>query len=658
MRAGTERPGAAPIRVLYVDDDELLLELTRDFLETRTDGIEVAVESSASDALDRLETESFDAVVSDYQMPGLDGLEFLETLRQERDDDVPFIVFTGKGREEVAMEAVNLGADRYLQKGGDATSQYGILAQAIKQEVEHHRTELELRQREENLRITLDSIGDGVIATDAEGTVTRMNRVAEELTEWSRDAAAGKALRDVFEIRNQETRERVDNPVDTVLEEGRTVDLANGTLLVGREGTERHIADSAAPIVDGDDVVGVVLVFRDVTDRYLEQNRQERQSEALLELSTDDDLAAGRFDEVQRTITETVSETLDVDRVSVWFLDEDHEVLRCSDLYEMSSDTHQSGQELLAPTFPRYFDALESNLVVAAEDAQADPRTSELGDYLEDLDIRSMLDATIRSEGEVIGVVCHEHVGECRRWTDDERRFAKEVSGLVLRALANRDKRRREGELEQRNRTLEDLVDILSHDLQSPLMAARGSIELAEETGECAYLERAKRSLTGLENLVEGTVTLAESGWSAENAEPVRLAAASEDVWRRLDEGRGNLDVDVDDEFRIVASRDGLQPLLQNLFENAVRHAEGPVTVRVEGDDHGFSVADDGPGIPEEERATAFDFGYTTHPDGTGFGLAIVERIADAHGWTVSVEESANGGARFAFRDADVVRSK
>ena len=135
------------IRVIHVDDEPDFAALAADFLEREATQLCVETETSADAALDRLATEHFDCVVSDYQMPGTDGLAFLETLREDRSSEIPFIIFTGKGREEVAIEALNLGADRYLQKGGDPGAQFRVLAQAIDQEVEHHRTQRDLERR-------------------------------------------------------------------------------------------------------------------------------------------------------------------------------------------------------------------------------------------------------------------------------------------------------------------------------------------------------------------------------------------------------------------------------------------------------------------------------------------------------------------------------
>lgn len=125
--------------------------------------------------------------------------------------------------------------------------------------------------------MTLRSIGDALIATDTEGRVTRMNPVAEELTGWPQDEAAGKPLAEVFRIVNEETRHTVENPVTKALREGTIVALANHTLLIRKDGSERAIDDSAAPIRDAiGGVIGVVLVFHDITERRrIEQAAQE-----------------------------------------------------------------------------------------------------------------------------------------------------------------------------------------------------------------------------------------------------------------------------------------------------------------------------------------------------------------------------------------------
>ncbi len=125
-----------------------------------------------------------------------------------------------------------------------------------------------LAEEKERLAVTLASIGDGVITTDTEGRIVLVNPVAQQLTGWSQDEASGRPLTEVFHIVDARSRKVRENPVDKVLSSNSIVELANHTVLVSRDGTERSIADSGAPIRDRHDrIIGVVLVFRDVTDR-------------------------------------------------------------------------------------------------------------------------------------------------------------------------------------------------------------------------------------------------------------------------------------------------------------------------------------------------------------------------------------------------------
>lgn len=157
------------------------------------------------------------------------------------------------------------------------------LEQALRrrEEAEH-----ELRAERERLQVTLASIGDGVIVTDSAGQVTFLNHVAEELTGWLTADAAGHSLADVFRIENEYSRVTVESPVDRVLREGVIVGLANHTVLISKDGTERPIDDSAAPIrMPNGQLVGVVLVFRDVTHRKvieLERREADRRKDEFL----------------------------------------------------------------------------------------------------------------------------------------------------------------------------------------------------------------------------------------------------------------------------------------------------------------------------------------------------------------------------------------
>jgi two-component system, cell cycle sensor histidine kinase and response regulator CckA len=144
------------------------------------------------------------------------------------------------------------------------------IVEAIVKDITYRKqAEQALAAEKDRLEVTLRSIGDGVIATDTEGRVTDINKVAEALTGWAEEEALGRPLAEIFHIINQDTRERCVNPVDLVLEQGKVVGLANHTVLLSRDGAEYVIADSGAPIHDlAGKIIGVVLVFRDVTEKH------------------------------------------------------------------------------------------------------------------------------------------------------------------------------------------------------------------------------------------------------------------------------------------------------------------------------------------------------------------------------------------------------
>ena len=148
------------ILVLYVDDEEDMLELCRIYLELSED-IRVETEISVVEAERKLESGRYDAVISDYQMREMTGIDFLKRLRK-KGNDVPFVLFTGKGREEVVIEAINSGADSYVQKGGEAKSQFVELAHRVRKTVAKRRAERSLKESEESYRMLFEGILEGM----------------------------------------------------------------------------------------------------------------------------------------------------------------------------------------------------------------------------------------------------------------------------------------------------------------------------------------------------------------------------------------------------------------------------------------------------------------------------------------------------------------
>ena len=271
------------------------------------------------------------------------------------------------------------------------------------------------------------------------------------------------------------------------------------------------------------------------------------------------------------------------------------------------------------------------------------------------------------------------------------------ATGEVTRAFAiYRDVsalRERERALERERDRLDEFASIVSHDLRNPLQVARSHLEIARDTGGEDHFDTIERSLRRMETLLEDLLVLAREDGTVDGTEPIDIAALVETCWREDIAGNGSLDLRTD--RTVMAEQSRLRQLFSNLLGNAVEHgstspdsqarqdalehgspeqsvsrdcAAGPgvgegeppgstdgVEITVGDLPGGFYVADDGPGIPAEEREQVFESGYSTSDDGTGFGLSIVAEIAEAHGWAVDVVDADGGGARFEITGVDVV---
>jgi PAS domain S-box-containing protein len=289
-------------KILLIDDDTRVLDT---FARTlRLAGYTVITAGNGEKGLKLYRQERPDIVLLDLWMPDVDGLAALHAMR-EQDPEANVILITGHGDKEAVIDALRAGASDFLPKPIDRVALESALRRAeerihlkrklrasqealrqhnirleeqvrartaeLECEVEERKVaEEELVRQEAELRTTLYSIGDGIISTDVEGRVRRMNPVAEQLTGWTETQAAGRPLREVFYLIDEKTCRLVESPVESALRERTVVGLSDLTLLVTRDGRELPIAHSAAPLFDAQgNVSGVVLVFRDQTEERL-----------------------------------------------------------------------------------------------------------------------------------------------------------------------------------------------------------------------------------------------------------------------------------------------------------------------------------------------------------------------------------------------------
>ena len=392
-----------------------------------------------------------------------------------------------------------------------------------------------------------------------------------------------------------------------------------GLVFETADGELRHAELSVQDTTVGDRT-GAVLVFHDVTER-VERERELQRSEQ-------------RFREIASHVNEVI-----------WMLPPD-----ASELIYMSPGV----VDLLGRTPEEIRDDPVSPFLDRAHEEDA-PR---FGAWVED----TLADVASGGENAPYSTAFRLHSPTGLRWLEIDCYPVYDETGEVDRLVGVIDDitetKERERELEQQNERLEEFASIVSHDLRNPLQVVQSHAELLDGTD--GSVTAIRNAAARMDELIEDLLDLSRQGDTLDDIELFDLATVAEDAWTLVTTGNATLSVEAD--AAIEADPNRVQQLFENLFRNAVEHSStspdsqarqdsadhgGPgVTVTVGTTLRGFYVADDGPGIPESERETVFEHGYSTNEDGTGYGLGIVADIAAAHGWDIAVSESESGGAR------------
>jgi len=268
----TER---ALIRVLHVDDETSLSKVVKQCLEMQG-GFQVDIASSVEEAMKKMKKETYDVIVSDYQMPDKDGLELLRELR-EKGNTIPFIIFTGKGREEVAINALNLGADQYLDKSGDPQTVYCELAHGIRQAVEKKRAEGLLKESEALLRQITDNMLDMISLSDDKGIFKYVSPSHKRILGYETGDLLGKSI---FEFMHPDD-------LNTVMEAIQTAKKNHswGKMVFRCRHADGHYLwlECVGNFVfdENDQVIGAVLSARDITERKKAEESLQKSRQLL-----------------------------------------------------------------------------------------------------------------------------------------------------------------------------------------------------------------------------------------------------------------------------------------------------------------------------------------------------------------------------------------
>jgi PAS domain S-box-containing protein len=582
------------ISVLHVDDDPAFADLTATPLEEEYECFTVETATTADGGLNRIRDRRPDCVVSEYDMPGLNGIEFLRAVRRSH-PHLPFVLFTSGGSEAVASDAIAAGVTDYLPRKPDA-EQYDLLADRIRNAVRGRRAVQRAPREEELMRLT-EFVGDsGGFELDPDTGEIRLTDGARRVLGLSdSDRSVPRNWLGLF---HPDDRGDVQRALD------RTEEIGEETRETWRyqppDGEESLLEVTLAPVTTGGDTTTVRGAVRDITDRR-ERERELEQIETLFEHAHD------------ALFLVRVSGGFRVERVNpAW-----------EEATGLSADQvrGQTPQELLGDQQGEVVEARYRECVERRDTLQYDEQL-QFGE-----------EAT-HWETRIAPVVLGDTV--------------EYIAGATLDVTEQVEHRR---ELERQNERLEEFASIVSHDLRNPLNTAELGVQLAQQECESPHLEEIQEGIDRSLRLIDDLLSLARGGERVVDPRPVTLADAVSDAWERVEAANATLSLET--ELAVHADRDRFRQLLLNLLDNALDHGGADVTVTVGETDGGFYLEDDGPGIPEAERENVFDAGYSTAEGGTGFGLRIVRQVADSHGWTVAVTDATGGGARFEITGVD-----
>jgi PAS domain S-box-containing protein len=589
----------APINVLHVDDDADYLKTTKQIVEMQG-SFKVETAPSVEEAQEKMRKKEFDVIISDYIMPRKDGLEFLRELR-DSGNKIPFIIFTGKGREIVAIKALNLGADQYINKIGKPEVIYTELSHAIREVVKIKQAGKALQKSEESYRRLFENAPVVILTLDLKGNVTSINKVAEEYG-FKKDEIIGKNMHKLVFKRYWPKLLK-----DLVqLSRGKTV---KGEIEIDTPKGKKTARYKSNPIIIDNKVVGSQVVLTDITEH-------KKVEEALLE-------AEEKYRKTILSANVGIINSSPEGKVKILNPKMEHmigfkrsEIRTLHHWFEKLYPNEEERRKIRDRWFKRMSEegeVKEGHAIITTKDGKR----------------RNFLFNAVRLES-----------GESIAFAEDitERKEAEKKLDKMMNELATI------------NEKLGVVSKLTRHDARNKLSTVLNNIYLAKQTltdehEALKYLGAIESSCDQIEEIFDFASMYKNLG--TEELSYVNVSKNVKEAAMLFSDLHGVKIVNNCCGLNVLADS-LLRQLFYNLIDNSLRHGEKVSRIRVYYEEEEIQLKliyeDDGIGIPEDEKELIFKEGYGK---GTGYGLYLIRKICEAYGWTIKETGKQGKGAQF-----------
>jgi signal transduction histidine kinase/HAMP domain-containing protein len=543
---------------------------------------------------------------------------------------------------------------------------------------ERKESEKKLQNNRQFLNNIFDSIQDGISIMDKDLNIIKVNAWVENAHRDSMPLVGKKC----FEAYHKRDSACPGCPSVITLKTGKPHSVTIPNPCKGLKA--QWIEISTFPLKDAaGNVTGIIEYVKDVTEQRKAEAILSEKAEQIIQhhntLLKLANMPEQEFDSLLRTTAEQDAEVLNVERVSIWLFNTGRTEIVCRDLFTRTGRTHQSGESLKVKEHPVYFKTLENSRIIATNNAQIDARTCEFKNaYLLPKGITSMIDVPVRLHGQIAGIVCHEHVGPAREWTNTEQDFAASVADMISLKLEATERSKVEKALEKLNRDLEatieelsrtnkqmqEFVHIVAHDLKTPVRGI-GTLadwiisdygdKLDDRGREQVHLLKAR--VIRIDKLIEGMLQFSKIVRNRQNEKQINLNKLVSEIINNI-KPPDTIEIAADSLPVVTCECDHIMRIFENLLSNAVAFMDKPrglikVGCVEQGDFWKFYVCDNGPGIEQRHFERIFKIFQTLpkkdEPEATGIGLAIAKKITEIYGGKIWVESQIGKGSTFFF---------